>query len=294
MILISALVTILGSCLGSGIEYLFVDILSAPTAQVTQVEALEALQSRQFLNNNSAESKTKPGLHNRRRSSILLGATSSPTASTSVLRRQGKDGLRRMSAMVPLMTDEDARIVPSELMIAHQHALDSFDRIMIQRKGLVDQTCEARKVRRQSCMSDLRISPVGVPTERRSGAWDHKSDDRLRSRSVDEEKGATTGHDDENDEVYLALSHEIELEREANFMTAEERLFFDGQWGLGSVDGRAGIESSVGIILKKELKFVNSEVKKKVKKLRSARSIHVGRDLSSFHPPPCSLLLISI
>jgi hypothetical protein len=293
MILISALVTILGSCLSFGIDYLFVEILSAPTAEVAKADALVALQSLQPRSSNNmniviSEKRTKqpqllpPGgpKNVRRRSSIMI--TSAPASASVSVSAQLKD--RRMSAMVPLMTDEDARIIPSELMMAHQNALLSFDQIMISRKGLVDQTCEVRKARKQSYVGEMRTSLVAPSVSKANGARGPGTRSlSLQSRSGDirgvrvcEETGGNRNDncedEHEDDAVYSALIHEIQLERESQLMTPQELQFFDHQWG--SDLSPTGV--SVGAILKEELKFVKLEVAKKVKKLQAARSIHVG------------------
>jgi hypothetical protein len=210
---------VLSSCFGSGIDYLFVEILSAPTADVTKVEALEALKATSANLNMASSSSTEQGVNTsgRRRKSVMVTSVSRPTLTRA-------DRRRSAVAVAPLITDAEARIVPSELMVAHKRASISFGRVMNDRKGRVDQSCRVRQTRRQSNIDALVIAEGG-----RSLHMSLLGQEEIRTPHSTRPSFPSNKVGDAED-AYRSLMLELRLERDQ--MTSEsEREVFEHEWG---------------------------------------------------------------
>jgi hypothetical protein len=206
MLLISALVTLVGSFLGFCVDYLF-DILSAPTADAAKIEALERLQQ-----TTASENLPPQETSNRRRQSLVIVSPASDSQSR-----------RRSTSVTPFVADIEARVVPSEFITAHRNAITSFQGIMTERRGLVDQNCESWKLRR---MSRVPLSSSSSPETSISRFQSQDLREVSRTNVLETKERL----DDDVDSLFQSLILEIGLEREG--LQGQDRETFVAEWGF--------------------------------------------------------------
>jgi hypothetical protein len=294
-ILISVMVTGFSSLGTLLVDYLFIDILSAPTADSMKatnnttlthhdgIPTIRSQLSKQFLSLGRGKGGEVSDSH-RRPSSRLTRATSTL-----------KDSL---------LVDTEVRILPPELIEAYTEAVNSFGQSLGETQEIMKMKSAQRKSQRVTRLTQFKPKqpPQGTADEIR----------RPEVAAVQKEKEHLT-----SDELLTSLLMEIKEER-GRIKKQSERQAFDSLWGFDfsfplplvsdlspllhprinfpddqqhSSTATASDQSALISLspekcdtVKRELQFVIQETEKKVEKLRLASDIHIGLGVT----PPSS------
>lgn len=196
-ILISVLVTLFSSIGTLLVDYLFIDILSAPTADSIKSSApsIRAQLSKQYLSLGQSSSPAPSPNSNK----VMRVSNSRLTRATSTL----KDSL---------LTDAETRILPPELVEAYSEAVNSFGKSLEDTQEKMKLTSERKRTQRLTKVHSFQAKSFGKLTS-----------DNVKSTSGGKENMSS-------DELLTSLLIELKEER-SRIKREVERQAFDSIWG---------------------------------------------------------------
>lgn len=287
------MVTLLASVVNFVVDYLFIDILSAPTA-----DSLKANRP------NSSNNPTPTPNTN-----VEQTATSAESSSPSK-RPHSLEIAKRASFKDSLLSNAHTRIVSTSLADAHSNAMETFKDAMGEAQSEVERVCQKITSQRVT-----RLTRIKSNSNTSSGGGRALPMPLHPSYKPFQHDGADV------EDLFTALKEEI-VEERALIRREYEKAAFEALWGsvsffshvtLLSLSDLFGVRidsngdfltctspqtklcgervENIGEVIKKEIQCVQEETKFRVNKLRLATDIHIGSDLRlpSFLPSLSSL-----
>jgi hypothetical protein len=218
------IVTLFASIVNLIVDCLFIDILSAPTADSLKVSSEETVISktlRRVSNVNLGQMKSSNPAKSSRTPAPPFSPTATSTTAIPLARSKSAKGL--------LLSHVSTRIVPPDLADAHSLAMKTFHDIMGTTQQEVEKVCEARQSQRLQRMSLIKSRDSFIAGSRSGGVT---ADDDVRPASplgVDVgvsslAVGVSVG------DLFETLKEEI-FEERSMIRRAHEKDAFDSLWG---------------------------------------------------------------